>query len=95
MTSEGKTAGYNGESFAMLFNCICTVADECEMWRTRLQLKKCTNISENCIIKNGGGALAPGGPLLSGGPWKMFAPHPTIPSTATAVEAEGKDMEQE
>ena len=30
--SGGGTAGCNGESLNMLFNCVCTVTSECEWW---------------------------------------------------------------
>ena len=75
-------AGCNGESLDILFNCVCTVTKECELWRNRLQLKKCANISKNCIIKNGVGALAPGGTCCLGALAKYLHPHPKIHSAA-------------
>ena len=66
-------AGCNGESFNILFNCVCTVINECELWQTWLRLKKCTSISENCIIKMGKGVSLQGAHVVWG-PWQMFTP---------------------
>ena len=51
-------------------------------WAFDLRLQVSTNL---CREKMGGAFAAERGPIVNGGPGKMFAPYPKIASAATAL----------